>query len=352
MSEEQDSQALTMTCDTCGAVFPISPEDLVVTCSYCGESYDVEGKKIPDHQMLPSKDINEIRANFEEFLKRNRAESGNIVELRANYIPYWVVPFESDTHYYGVKTSTVTRYKTVTYKDSEGNTKTKRVPYTVTVYRDEEGDFHRSGRENVIARKHTAFYGFDHFQKGLFLDNIQPFDFNGVKEHNAEFINAEVDAGESQQNAYGRIENHNRSIAAGKVSKLVRCDSNINLQYPIYVHAPLWQARYKYQGKIYKMSASGDTGTVLKGEIPLSFARRMMNLIIGLAIMFTGIILGEWLGFQILVAGDDKGYIMIIVGLVMMALSFFFTRTAFKMQLEKSEKIKKPKKRKKNKEDN
>ncbi|MHA1998153.1 MAG: hypothetical protein ACTSU9_08550 [Promethearchaeota archaeon] len=350
MSEAKEKNILTMECKMCGNVFPVSPEDLVVTCKFCGESYDVDGKKIPDHQMLPSVDLDSITANFKKFLKKNHADDGSISEIKANYLPYWVTPFESDTHFYGVKNGTVTRYRTRTVRDSEGNTREVREPYTVNVYKPVEGDFHRSGRENVIARKHTAFYGFDKFQKGLFLDDIEPFDFDKVKAHDAEFINAEVDAEEAQREAYGRVEDKNRSIAASKVNRLVRCDSQVNVSYPIYVHAPMWQARYKFQGKVYKMSASGVTGTVLKGEIPLTLSRRITNLVIGLAIFIIGAAIGNWLGLANILIDENIGYLWVIVGFVMMLLSFFFTRTAFKMQLEKSERMKKQKKPKASKE--
>jgi len=214
------------------------------------------------------------------------------------------------------------------------------------VYKPEEGNFARSGRENVIARKHTAFYGFDKFQDTIFLENVQPFDFNKVKVHAAEFINAEVDAHEAQMDAYGRVENGNRSIAAGKVSKLVRCDSQVNLKYPIYVHTALWTARYKFQGKVYKVSASGDSGKVVKGEVPLTLGRRMKNLILGLAIMVVASIVANYGFNEVQLNANDNGWIAVIIGIVIVALSFCPTSTAFKMQLEKSDKIKRPSKQK------
>jgi hypothetical protein len=323
-----------------------SPEDLVITCSYCGETMEAGGKRIPDHQMLPSQDSTTIQANIQEFLKKNKIKEGtSIEEVKPSYVPWWLVPFASQTHYYGVQNGTVTRQKTETYRDSEGKTRTRTVNYTVNVYKPEEGDFSRSGRQNVIARKHTVFYGFDKFASTIFLDNIQPFDFQKVKKLNAEFINAEVNAHESQQDAYGRVENENRGIAASKVSKLVRCDSKITMQYPTYVHAPLWTARYKFQGKIYKVSLAGDSGKVVKGEVPLTLGRRLTNLILGIVIMVNGGILAQ-IGYQM--GGNVDGeawYIAMIIGLVIVVISFALTSTAFRMQLEKSDKIKRPSKK-------
>ncbi len=342
----QEIADITKKCPTCGAVLVTSPEDLVITCTYCGETIDIEGKKIPNHNMLPSLDSTTIQANVQEFLKKNHvAEGTKIEEIKAIYLPYWVVPFSSSTQYYGVLNSTVTRYRTVQTRDAQGHTVTRQQAYTVPVYRDERGSFNRTGRENCIARKHTVFYGFDKFQDTLFLDNIQPFDFQKVKKYGAEFVNAEVDASEAQRDAYGRVENANRGIAASKVSELIRCDSQIQVQYPTYVHAPLWQARYKFEGKIFRVSAAGDSGKVVKGEVPLTFKRRMLNLIVGLA-MLIGFAYMAQVGYNLTpdLNNETVGWVLLVIGLVVIGLSFLFTSTAFKIQLEKSDKIKRQKK--------
>jgi len=337
--------ALTKPCPTCGATIVVSPEDFVITCKFCGETIDIEGMKIPDHQMIPSQDRSTIQANIDEFLRKNKIKAGaSIEEVKASYIPFWLVPFSSQTHYFGVLNGTVTRQKTETYKDSEGKTRTRTVNYSVPVYKPEEGDFSRSGRENVLARKHTAFYGFDKFQASIFLENAQPFNFDSVKNLGADFINAEVNAHEAQQDTHGRVENDNRGIAAGKVSKLVRCDSQIQVQYPVYVHTSLWQARYKFQGKVYKVSAAGDSGKVVKGEVPLTLGRRITNLIIGLLLIVGGGIVAQ-LGYKLAQANETM-YVLMIIGIVMLVIGFLPSSTAFRMQLEKSDKIKRPPKQK------
>ncbi len=341
----QETSDITKKCPTCGQVLVTSPEDLVITCAYCGETLEVDGKKIPDHKMLPSQEGETIKANVQEFLKKNKvAEGAEIQEIKAVYLPYWVVPFSSSTNYYGVLNSTVTRQKTVQSRDAQGRTITRQVPYTVPVYRDERGSFNRSGKENCLARKHTVFYGFDKFQDTLFLDNIQPFDYQKVKKYGAEFVNAEVDAHEAQIDAYGRVENENRKIASGKVQELIRCDSQIQTQYPTYVHAALWQARYKFEGKIYKVSAAGDSGKVVKGEVALTFKRRLINLIIGLA-MLVGLALLANYGYPMTAVDSTStmGWILVVIGLAGIVLSFLFTKTAFQIQLEKSDKIKRQK---------
>lgn len=335
-------EELTRKCTTCGVVLTISPEDVVITCKYCGATFDIQGKKVPDHQMLPTLKEKTIKENTLKFLQKNKGvtraleKQAIVEEVKLNYIPYWVCPYNSNTHYFGVKQSAVTRTRIVS--DGRGGTRTE--TYSVPIYRPEEGDFARSGRENVIARKHTAFYGFDNFKKKLKLDKIEEFDFSKIKSYNAEFINAEVDPVEASRIAYGWVEDENRRIAGSRVNKLVRCDSQIQMYNPIYVHAPLWQVRYKFKNKVYKVSVMGDSGTILRGEIPLTLGRRAANYFTGLLIIIAGIFTGQY-GLSILnnVFNTIKwlGYTSIALGAVAIILSFLLTRTAFRMQLEKSD---------------
>lgn len=333
-------EELTKPCPTCGVIIAISPEDVVITCKYCGSTFDVEGKNVSDHQMLPTLQEKAIKSNTIKFLQKHEGvtrgldKQAVIEELKLNYIPYWVCPFNSNTHYYGVKRSTVTRTST-TY-DRAGNPHTR--TYSVPIYREEAGDFAGSGGEKVIARKHTAFYGLNNFEKKLKLDGTEAFDFEKIKSLEAEFINAEVNPMEASREAYGWVEDENRRIAGSKVYKLVRCDSKIEMYNPIYVHAPLWQVRYKFKNKVYKVSIIGDSGTILKGEIPLTLGRRAANYLGGLSLIILGAISGQY-GFSILNnilnMSGWLGNLLIILGVAAIALSFVLTRTAFRMQLEK-----------------
>ncbi len=338
MTEEE----ITKGCKTCGAVLVISPEDIVITCKYCGSTFNIEGKKVPDHQMLPTLKERSIKDNVLKFLKDNQGvtrgldQEAVVNEVKLNYIPYWVCPFNSNTHYFGVKQSSVTRTRTVS--DGKGGTKTE--TYSVPIYRPEEGDFERSGREKIIARKYTAFYGFDNFEKKLNLDKIEGFDFSKIKSLDAEFINAEIDSEEAAKDAYGSVENENRKIAGSKVNRLVRCDSQIRVQKPIYVHAPLWQVRYTFKNQVYKISIIGDSGTICKGEIPLTTGRKLFNYTMGVSILIAGALVGQYglsLLNNIFNTSTWLAYLFMILGGAAVALSFLLTRTAFKMQLEKSQ---------------
>jgi hypothetical protein len=323
----------------------LSPENIIVTCQYCGETYDLNFKKVAGHKMIPSKSQEEVRANVLQFLKKHRTniKSLFIDEIKTNYLPYWIVPFDSQTHYFGVERGTVTRYRTKTRTITDANGKkrkeTYQEAYPVTIWRSKEGDFSRNGNENIIARKHTAFYGFSEFNSTLFLENVVDFDFKKITENKSEFINAEVDSHEAQLEAYGDIENKNRSIAASGLHKLVRCDSEITVHDPLYVHVPLWSVRYLHDGKVYKASVAGDSGKVVKGEVPISMKQRIISYISGMLLILVSAILGNF-GVLLLDTEDYVivGAIMLILAIVGIGCSAIPLRKAFRMQLEKSSK--------------
>lgn len=316
----------------------------MVQCEYCGEVYNVDFNIVPGHKMIPTKSQKEVRSTVEEFLRENKVNMSvvRIEEVKAFYIPFWMVPYDSHTEYYGVQSGSVTRYRTRTrtVRDSEGKTHTEtyQEAYQVPVYRPFDGNFNKSGTQTVVARKYAVFYGYHEFLQTLFLDNLIDFDYEITKKDKCEFINAEIEEHEAQMEAYGNIENQNRSQAGSNVYRLVRCDSNVTVHDPLYVHAPLWIVRYSFNDTDYKVAIAGDSGKVLKGEIPISRKKRGINYAIAVTVLIAGAIFGNF-GLPLIEFEDTQiwGIIMLIVALVGLGLTAIPIRMAFKMQLEKLE---------------
>ena len=224
-------------------------------------------------------------------------------------------------------------------RDSEGKTRTEtyQEAYQVTVYRPVDSEFNRTGRHSILARKHAVFYGFHEFITSISLDNLVDFDFELTRKDNCEFINAEIEEHEAQMQTYGDIENQNRSKAGSGLYRLVRCDSDVDVGDPLYVHAPLWLVRYSFNDKDYKVAIAGDSGKVLKGEIPISTKKRIINYAIAIVMLLAGAVLGNF-GFPLLEYEDTQiwGIIMLIIAVVGIGLTALPIRMAMKMQLEKS----------------
>ena len=142
---------------------------------------------------------------------------------------------------------------------------------------------------------------------------------------------------EAQMETYGNVENDNRSRAGSGLFRLVRCDSDVTVDDPLYVHAPLWLVRYSFNDKDYRVAIAGDSGNVLKGEIPISKKKRIINYSIAMVVLLAGAILGNF-GMGFLGSEDTQvgGIIMLIIAIVGIGLTALPIRTAFKVQFEKS----------------
>ena len=299
--------------------------------------------KVPNHKMIPTKPNATIRESVINFLEDNRVnlDTIQIEEVKAIYIPFWIVPFSSSTEYYGVQRGSVTRYRTRTrtVRDSEGRTRTEtyQEAYQVPVWRPVDSSFNRKGQHSVLARKHAVFYGFYEFVSTLQLNNLIDFNFEETQKDNCEFINAELEEHDAQMQTYGAVDNQNRSQAGSGLERLVRCDSNIDIGDPLYVHAPFWLVRYSFNDKDYKVAVAGDTGRVLKGEIPISTKKRIINYAVAVVMLLAGAIVGNF-GLPMLEVEDTQiwGIIMLILGVVSIGLTVLPVRIAMKMQLEKS----------------
>ncbi len=284
-----------------------------------------------------------MRSNVEQFLRDNKVDLNDIQieEVKAIYIPFWIVPFKSHTDYYGVQRGSVTRYRTRTrrVRDSDGNyrTETYQEAYQVTVWRPVESSFNHNGRHSILARKHAVFYGFREFISSLSLENIVDFDFELTRKDNCEFINAEIEEHDAEMQTFGAIENQNRSKAGSGLSRLVRCDSDVDVGDPLYVHAPLWLIRYSFNDKDYRVAVAGDSGKVLKGEIPISTKKRIINYVVAIVMLIAGAAIGT-VGMYFLPTEETEiwGIIMMIVGVACTGLTALPIRIAMKMQLEKS----------------
>lgn len=293
--------------------------------------------------MIPTKSNATIRENVMNFLEENRVNinSIQIEEVKAIYIPFWIVPFSSSTEFYGVQRGSVTRYRTRTrtVRDSEGRTHTEtyQEAYQVPVWRPVDSSFNRKGQHSVLARKHAVFYGFYEFVSTLRLNNLIDFNFEETQKDNCEFINAELEEENARMQTYGAVDDQNRSQAGSGLERLVRCDSDINIGAPLYVHAPFWLVRYSFNDKDYKVAIAGDSGQVLKGEIPISMKKRIINYAIAVVMLLAGAVLGNF-GLPLLDAEATEiwGIVLLVLGVVSLGLTALPARIAMKMQLEKS----------------
>ncbi|MHA1575970.1 MAG: hypothetical protein ACTSU3_01285 [Candidatus Thorarchaeota archaeon] len=131
MGSEAQSSADTYKCPQCNANVILGPDDVVISCHYCGNTTTIDGKAIGDHLMESGVDAEERIRHFRNFLDKNKGfnksliKAAQIVENTIIYVPVWTARVKADSWFKGYSTVQVPVQKTRTVRDSDGNSRTE-----------------------------------------------------------------------------------------------------------------------------------------------------------------------------------------------------------------------------------
>lgn len=337
-----DSDAVDMfKCPVCNGNVKLGPEDVVITCSFCGSTTTIEGKAIGDHLMESAVDMEEREQKFREFLKENQginkslAKKAEVVENRLIYVPVWTAMVKADTWYKGYKTVQVPVQKTRRVRDSQGNWRTETYTDYETGYVPVQDEIHTDTTERLLARKGARFYGLEEYLEKIDLSKTEKWDFNKIKDMNPIILNAEIGSEEFEKAIHGRVADRHRSMAKSGLTELFDCRTQTQVRGTTYLQAPFALVRYKFQGDLYKCAIDGNTGEVILGEIPITRGQRILWALVG----FIGSIISG-IGAELLINNWDAeiwsmiglGAASAIIGLIMAIFGF---KTMLMTQREK-----------------
>jgi len=332
MGSEAESADM-FKCPVCNGNVKTGPDDVVITCTYCGGTSTIEGKAIGDHLMETAVDADERIQGFHAFLDKNKGmnkslvRNAQVVENRLIYVPVWTAKVKADSYYKGYKTVQVPVQKTRTVRDSDGKTRTETYTDYETGYVPVQSELHTDTDERLLARKGARFYGLEDYMNTVDLAKTVPYDFEKIKDLEPTILNAEIGQEEYEKAIHGRVADNHRAQAASGLTELFDCRTTTNVRGTTYLQAPFSLIRYKFQGDLYKAAIDGHSGKVVLGEIPITKGQRVMWTLMGLI----GIILagagGEFLYPQFIAPEMDMtlfaiGLVLAIVGVVMTFLGF------------------------------
>jgi hypothetical protein len=323
----------TFKCPVCNGNVRTGPDDVVITCTYCGSTTTIEGKAIGDHLMELAVDSQERLDALRGFLDKNKglnkglSKGSQVVENRLIYVPVWTAKVKADTWYKGYKTVQVPVQKTEHYTDSEGHSQTRQVTEYETGYVPVQNEIHTDTNEPFLARKGARLYGLEEFLEKVDLSRTIKYDFNRIKDLEPIILNAEIDSQEYEKAVHGRVSDRHRSQAASGLAELFDCRTTTNIRGTTYLQAPFALIRYKYQGDLYKCAIDGHTGKVVLGEIPITRGQRALWALAGLIgivlagigseVLYWGIIPEEVIMVYVL-----GGIVAAIVGVIMAVFGF------------------------------
>ncbi len=320
-------------CPVCNGNVKTGPDDVVITCTYCGSTTTIEGKAIGDHLMETAVDTEARTEGFRNFLDKNKGmnkalvKEAQVTENRLIYVPVWTARVKADSYYKGYKTVQVPVQKTRTVRDSDGHTRTETYTDYETGYVPVQDEIHTDTDEPLLARKGARFYGLEDYLKTVNLSHTVPYDFEKIKDLEPAILNAEIGSEEFEKAIHGRVADRHRSQAASGLAELFDCRTTTSVRGTTYLQAPFSLVRYKYQGDLYKAAIDGNTGKVVLGEIPISKGQRALWTIIGLIGVIVAGVGGELLFMGMNATTDDTlfmigGIASIILGIIMTFFGF------------------------------
>jgi uncharacterized membrane protein len=332
MGSEAESADM-FKCPICSGNVKTGPDDVVITCTYCGGTSTIEGKAIGDHLMETAVDADSRVQGFHAFLDKNKGmnkslvKNAQVVENRLIYVPVWTAKVKADSYYKGYKTVQVPVQKTRTVRDSDGKTRTETYTDYETGYVPVQSEIHTDTDERLLARKGARFYGLNEYLNTVGLQKTIPYDFEKIKDLEPIMLNAEIGQEEYEKAVHGRVADNHRAQAASGLTELFDCRTTSSVRGTTYLQAPFSLIRYKFQGDLYKAAVDGNSGKVVLGEIPITKGQRIMWTLLGLIGIILAGVGGEFLYPQFIATDMDMmlfgiGFVLTLVGIVMTAFGF------------------------------
>ncbi len=261
--------AVSYRCPNCGASIELNPEAVIYVCKYCGWSGDIFGKnlKIYTWPTLP-------RQTIEALVKRSTG-GAKIVEADLKYVPYWL--FEA---------SIIVNYTArIVYRVKRGKKYVRRET-------DVRERFQKEIVYPLIARLNAEFYG-DLEMQGNVEYNFKkkpPKEVTSQEARNiaSYVLSPEISRDEAKEIIVDKLEDVGLNIAKERARSKFSGAESVHVYYyepeikvsdPILVMAPYWFIIYKSRGGIYSGAFSGIEGDLLKLEVPITPAERLVRLL-------------------------------------------------------------------------
>ena len=306
--------AVSYRCPNCGAAIELNPEAIIYVCKYCGWSGDIFGKnlKIYAWPTLP-------RQSVEQLVKRFTG-GAKIVEADLKYVPYWIFKASLTVNYAAKVVYKVKRGKKYVRREANvGEKFEKEIVYP------------------LIARLNAEFYG-DMEMQGNVEYNFRKKPPKEVTSQEARNIapyvlSPEISRDEAKEIIVDKLEDVGLNIAKDRAKSRFSNVESVHVYYyepeirvsdPILVMAPYWFIIYKSKGGIYSGAFSGIDGDLLKLEVPITPAERLVRL------------LGAWLvaaltglGVEFFLNTSSSGKESIIIAVIGLGSALALAKSAF-----------------------
>ncbi len=291
----------TVKCQSCQAISVFDPKHVGKRCDFCGSSSLVAYQEIKEafrpESVLPFKlSDTQVRDTIRQWYGKrwfapNKLKHTAMTDtVHGVYLPYWT--FDAQVHADWTAESGYYYYETETYRDSNGETRSRQVRKIRWQYSSGSLD-HFFDDELVPA------------SKGVSLDKlrgIEPFPTKELAPYDVGYLSGWVV--ERYQIDLVAAAQHSREIMDGKLQAMcanqVPGDTHRNLAVTAdysgqtfkHILVPVWLLSYKYGARAFQVVINGHTGAIA-GEYPKSWVKILLLVLFVLGLIGLGVALSR-----------------------------------------------------------
>lgn len=278
-------EAITVTCQACGAVTTLEEHATAGNCPFCGTAIVAEGKAqrtIRPRSLLPFKvtqaESHDLFAGWvksrwfapnklKQYARSDRSQLAGI------YVPYWTYDTYTTTRYTGKRGDNYTTTERYTTTEN-GKTVTKTRQVTKTRWRRVSGVVFRTFDDVLVIASHSL--------PRKIADKLEPWDLENLVSYEPSYLSGfraeryQVDLEEGFGEAKMIMDKDIRLAIKKDIGGDHQRISSVTTQHDdlTFKHLllPIWISAYQFREKTYRFLVNGRTGEV-QGERPYSWIK-------------------------------------------------------------------------------
>jgi len=289
----------SVRCQSCQAISVFDAERVGQRCDFCGSTALVPYEEIKEafrpESLLPMKlPENAVRDSIRGWYRSrwfapNRLKTAALTDtVKGLYIPYWT--FDAQVHADWTAESGYYYYETETYRDSNGETKTRQVQKIRWQY--SSGDVDHFFDDELVPASRGV-------QPAL-LRRVEPFPTKELVAYNAGFVAGwvveryQIDlvaaASAARATMQAKITNLCAAEVPGDTHRNLQVQADFSAQTFKHILVPLWLLSYTYGARSFQVVINGVTGAIAgaypKSWIKITFAVLGIILLILIGVIF------------------------------------------------------------------
>jgi transcription elongation factor Elf1 len=294
------AEKISVRCQSCQAISVFDPKHVAQRCDFCGASalvpYEQTQAPIHPESLLPFK-VSEVAVR--EAMRRwygsrwfapNRLKSPALTDtVRGVYLPYWT--FDAQGHADWQAESGHYYYTTETYRDSNGETRTRQVRHVR--WEPSSGSVDRFFDDELVCASRGV-------EEGL-LRQIEPFPTKELAGYDPQFIAGwvveqyQIDLIDAAQKSRARMDAELERTSASQVPGDTYRNLSVSTRYANqtfkHILVPAWLLTFNYGSKNYQAVLNGYTGAIA-GRYPKSWVKISLFVLMLMVLALIG-----WLAF-------------------------------------------------------